>query len=104
MPTIDERKKELLNRISAHDVLRHFGVTLKHEDNQEEKIRCPFHDDSIPSAKVYPKKEDSLSGLYCFVCRKRWNIFALWRELSGNLDMGVIKILEDLEQVFGEPI
>jgi len=99
---VDQRVEVLLDKVSAHDVLRHFWVELKyHDDSREEQILCPFHSDSIPSARLHPQQGDSRSGLYCFTCRKRWDIFGLWREFSGDPEMKFTMILRGLEKAFG---
>jgi hypothetical protein len=99
---VDQRVEVLLEMVSAHDVLRHFGVELKYSgDTHEEQICCPFHGDSNPSARLHPQEGSSRSGLYCFVCRKRWDIFALWREFNSDSEMKFTAILRGLEKAFG---
>lgn len=34
------------------------------------KVVCPFHQDTIPSAKIYSTDEDKIEKLYCFSCRR----------------------------------
>lgn len=99
----ETRKETLINRVSAHDVLRHFGVTLKFSgSDREEQIQCPFHNDSNPSAKVYPATGRSSSALYCFACRGRgWDIFALWKMFQSNPEMKFTQVLRGLEEAFG---
>ena len=99
---IHQRRDTLLERLSAHDVLRHFGVNLKFEgSSREEQICCPFHEDSTPSARVYETQGKSKSGLYCYTCRKRWDIFKLWGEFKGDPDMKFMAKLYGLERAFG---
>lgn len=99
---VDQRVEVLLEKVSAHDVLRHFGVELKyHDDSHEEQILCPFHSDSIPSARIHPQQGDSRSGLYCFTCRKRWDIFALWREFNSDPERKFTLVLREMEKTFG---
>ena len=99
---VDQRREVLVDKVSAHDVLRHFGVELRYNnDSQEEQILCPFHSDSIPSARVYPQQGDSQSGLYCYTCRKRWDIFSLWREFNNDPEMKFTLVLRELEKAFG---
>lgn len=48
---------EIKQRLSILEVLSHYGLTP--ENN---RIRCPFHDDKMPSMQVYPKTDTA----YCF--------------------------------------
>ena len=99
---VDQRVEVLLDKISAHDVLRHFGVELRYSgDTHEEQICCPFHGDSNPSARLHPQEGTSRSGLYCWVCRKRWDIFGLWKEFKGDSEMKFTLVLRELEKAFG---
>lgn len=99
---VGQRKENLLSEISAHDILRHFGVTLRYGgSDHEEQICCPFHGDSDPSARVYPASGEGTSGVYCYVCRKRWDIFRLWAEFNGNPTMKFTSMLLGLEKAFG---
>lgn len=34
-------------------------------------IRCPFHQDDTPSAKLY-EDEDGVERLFCFGCNRQW--------------------------------
>lgn len=91
-----------MERVSAHDVLRHFGVSLRYsDDTQEEQILCPFHSDSKPSARVYPQEGNKASGLYCYTCQKRWDIINLWREFHGDPERKYTLVLRELEKAFG---
>lgn len=96
---LNQRKETLKSRISAHDVFQHFGVSLN--SSGEAQICCPFHGDSSPSARIYPSVGDSSSGVYCWVCRKRWDIFGLWKEFSGDPQMKFTLVLYGLEKAFG---
>lgn len=98
---VSERAGTIRDRVTAFDVCRHFGVDLKLGDSHEEQICCPFHGDSDPSARIYPQQADSNSGVYCWVCQKRWDVFDLWREFSSNPDMKFTQVLFELEKAFG---
>jgi hypothetical protein len=100
---INLRKSALLDKVSAHDVLRQFGVNLRFSgSSQSEQILCPFHDDSRPSAKVYPSEGGKPSKFYCFTCRgKALDIFALWANFKGDPDMKFTQVLRGLEETFG---
>lgn len=100
---IYQRKDTLLEKVSAQDVLRHFGVALRFTSgDQSEQILCPFHDDSRPSARVYPSQGGKPSAFYCFTCGgKPKDIFGLWKEFKGDSDMRFTMILRGLEEAFG---
>jgi hypothetical protein len=99
------RKETLQEKVSAHDVLRHFGVALKFGGSEHrEQIPCPFHDDTKPSARVFPNEGiKSPSALYCFTCfgGKRKDIFALWKAFKGDEGMKFTQVLRGLEEAFG---
>lgn len=98
----EQRKATLLNSVSAHDVLRHFGVSLKFGGSEhEEQIPCPFHDDTRPSARVYPTIGSRNSHLYCYTCRFTKDIFDLWAAFKGNPEMKFSAKIRGLEEEFG---
>lgn len=88
--------------ISAHQILRHFGVNLRQGgDDHEEQFSCPFHgEDTKPSARVYPSDARSGSHVWCFVCNERWDIFALWKKFKGQDDTKFTTLLFQLEKEF----
>jgi len=98
-----ERLSTLREAVTAHDVLRYFGVSLKHDgSSQEEQISCPFHGkDNRPSARVYPPTGPSPSGLYCWTCQKRWDIVGIWKMFHGDDKMKFTVALRGLESAFG---
>lgn len=102
---VRQRTETLKQAVSAHDVLRYFGVQLKYSgDDNEEQISCPFHgQDADPSARVFPSDARSSSRLYCFVCQARWDIFALWKKFQGQDELRFTAILLGLEKAFGLP-
>lgn len=96
------RKENVLSSVSAHDVLRHFGIHLKSSDAaREEQISCPFHGkDEKPSARVFPSGPRSNSGVWCWTCQKRWDVIGLWKEFSQNPEMKFGTVLFELERAF----
>jgi hypothetical protein len=100
---VRERTETLKSNVTAHDVLRHFGVTLKYAgSSNEEQISCPFHgQDKDPSARVYPESARSPSRVWCFVCQERWDIFALYKRFANQDDAKFTQILLGLEKSFG---
>jgi hypothetical protein len=100
---VRQRTETLKSSVSAHDVLRHFGSTLRYggSDN-EEQISCPFHGrDTDPSARVYPESARSSSHVWCFVCQESWDIFALWKKFNSDSEARFTAVLFGLEKAFG---
>jgi hypothetical protein len=100
---IYQRKDTLLDKVSAQDVLRHFGVPLKFTSGDHpEQILCPFHAEKRPSARVYPSQGGKPSAFYCFTCGgKPKDIFGLWKEFQGDPEMKFSMVLRGLEKAFG---
>lgn len=88
-------------RISAADVLRQNGVRLRYGGNKPEQISCPFHGkDNRPSARFHPGEGRSPSGIWCFVCNKRWDAIGLWREFAG-FEGSFGGLLRTIERAYG---
>lgn len=70
--------KDFLNLLDAnipiYSVLDQLGIEYN-SHRQGQLIRCPFHQDSNPSAKVYTAS----NSLFCFSERKRFGIFNFLR-------------------------
>jgi CHC2 zinc finger len=100
---IYQRKDTLLDKVSAQDVLRYFGVVLKFSGgDRPEQILCPFHSDSNPSARVFPSQGGKPSAFYCFTCgEKPKDIFGLWKAFKGDPEMKFSVVLRGLEEAFG---
>lgn len=66
-----------IKKINIFEVLDrlHISYGVKHTH----QIRCPFHDDLKPSARIY---EDS-NTIYCWVCNKTWDNLELVRDVLG---------------------
>ncbi len=96
-----QRRVETINqKVSAHDVLRHGGVSLMTEG--EEQFSCPFHGaDNKPSARVYPEDARSRSHAWCFVCQERWDVIALWKKFNPADGKTFSRVLREIEQAFG---
>lgn len=76
------RTARILDKVEAHDVLAHFGVTVQVDSSQGQSLPCPFHGDHNPSARLHPANAKGPSHLWCYVCRKNWNAIQLWREFN----------------------
>jgi len=94
-----DRVSNIHKHVTAADVLERHGVTLKKHGNQEEQISCPFHGkDQHPSARYYPEGK-GLSGVWCFVCRERWDAIGLWKRFNGETKFS--ELLFHIEKGFG---
>lgn len=101
---VKARSENILAAVSAYDVVRRNGVTLRHDSmEREEQFSCPFHGvDTHPSARIYPASASGPSHVWCFVCRKRWDAIGLWRMFAGaGQDVKFSKSLAEMERAFG---
>ena len=89
-------------RVTAHDVLRRFGVRLRHnESDHEEQFSCPFHgQDRKPSARVYPSDGQRPSHVWCFVCQEHWDAITLYRKFTDDA-MPFNQVLAAMERDYG---
>ena len=87
-------------KVTAFDVLRHFGFELKQRgENREEQVSCPFHGkDTKPSARVYPASSTKHSSVWCFVCQEQWDAIALWRKFKN---VSFSQALSEIEHFYG---
>lgn len=83
----------VLDNVSIGDALRLVGVHVSGE-RFSRQIRCPFHDDERPSARVYP----DTGTVYCFTCRKAWDVIGLVAQFNGCSRSDAVEILV---RVFG---
>lgn len=98
---VQERVRALRERVTAHDVLRRFGVKLRHSGDRTEQFSCPFHGkDNRPSARVYPESPKGPSHVWCFVCQKNWDCINLWKQFSGH-DGRFTALLREIEKAYG---
>lgn len=97
---LTDRVNNINARVSAADVLSRHGVPLRKNGGAQEQISCPFHGtDRHPSARYYPESGESRSGVYCYVCRKRWDAVGLWKQFTGEEKFS--KLLFEIEKAFG---
>ena len=99
---IRSRVEAIQARVSAYDILRRFGVDLKHKgDDRIEQFSCPFHGkDTKPSARVYPASSKGPSHSWCFVCQERWDVVTLWRKFTDPTTPFTRALLE-IERAYG---
>lgn len=79
--------------VTIFDVFERMGIDVPHETQQ---MRCPFHADRSPSARVYADQ----NKLYCFTCQKSWDVIDAAQD---HLGVPFDDALVWLEQEFGVP-
>jgi DNA primase len=77
--------------VSIFDVFERMGLSLRPETQQ---IRCPFHPDHSPSARVYADQ----NVLYCFTEQKRWDVIAC---VQDHFHLTFLDAMGWLEREFG---
>ncbi len=98
---VKARIEVIHERVTAHDVLRRFGVNLRYGEDHEEQFSCPFHgQDNKPSARVYPASVRGPSHAWCFVCQERWDVLGLWKKFT-NFEGRFTRLLSDIEREYG---
>lgn len=63
--------EEIKKNIEMPDLMRSYGINVRGN-----MCKCPFHDDSSPSMKVFK------DGCHCFTCGKNWDVFAFVQEIE----------------------
>ncbi len=97
----DLRKKAIHERVGVHDILRRQGIKFRHTGDREEQFSCPFHGkDEKPSARAFPTDPRSPSHVWCYVCRERWDVIALWKKYYGE-DKKFHAVLSEIEKQYG---
>ncbi len=56
------------------------------------QYRCPFHDDTNPSAQLHTNDDDGVEKLWCFACRKQFYSYDYVRMHRPDLDL--VQLLE----------
>jgi hypothetical protein len=92
---LDDRTPFRVATIQAHvtlfDIFDRMGVSVTPETQQ---MRCPFHADRLPSARVYADQ----NKLYCFSCQKSWDVIAA---VQDHWRLGFHDALTWVEREFG---
>lgn len=65
--TSELRVSAIHEHVTIFDLFERMGVEVTPETQQ---MRCPFHPDSNPSARVYAEQ----NKIYCFTCQKGWDV------------------------------
>ena len=95
-----QRKQQILDSVTAADILERNGVALDKKGLRPEQISCPFHGkDNRPSARYFPADPKSASHVYCFFCKQRWDAIGLWRKFNGDQEYKAA--LGSIERAFG---
>ena len=98
---VQARIEAIRKNVSAHDVLRRNGITLRYSEDREEQFSCPFHGiDKMPSARVYPETVRGPSHVWCFVCHENWDSIKLWQKFGGG-ETKFTRVLAEMERAFG---
>ena len=63
---------QIKDQISTRDVVEHYGFKV----NRQGMMRCPFHDDKIPSMKVD-------KNFICFGCQEKGDVISFASKLFG---------------------
>lgn len=81
---IQARIEAIHRQVTAYDVLRRNGVSLRNGGAREEQFACPFHGrDNKPSVRYHPESNRGPSHAWCFVCQERWDCIALYKKFEG---------------------
>ena len=89
---LQERIKNIKEHVSLRKVLDYFNIQVLGQ-GEVEQLSCPFHGkDKHASARIY-----STNTMYCFTCKKYWDVISLTQEL---LKLTFVKTLEYLEKTF----
>jgi hypothetical protein len=78
MKDLQSLKEHIKKYVTLGDLLRNEGKLLYNLD--EEQIHCPFHgEDRRKSARYYKSTDD----IYCWKCKKIWDIFSYLQQSKG---------------------
>lgn len=65
--TLELRVEAIRQHVTIFELFEKMGVDVTPETQQ---MRCPFHADRNPSARVYAEQ----NKIYCFTCQKSWDV------------------------------
>lgn len=83
--------QEIKTSISIYDVLDMYNIRY-HLQGGQEMIRCPFHNDTSPSCRIYP----DYNKLHCFgACNRSFDIFDVVMEKEECSLQEAAKILQE---------
>lgn len=85
------RVRAIHDGVDIFSVFERMGVSVRPETQQ---MKCPFHLDHSPSARVYAEQ----NVLYCFTCQKRWDVIQC---VCDHFHLSFSDAVAWLEQEFG---
>ncbi len=87
--------------VSAVDMLRRYGVTLRYDGNRPEQMFCPFHGNSrTMAAKYHPTTPGKPDHIWCFVCQEQWDAITLWKKFE-DFNGKFSALLRHIEVAYG---
>lgn len=94
MKDFEKLKEHIKRSVTLGSLLRNDGKITY--DLDEEQIHCPFHGvDNKKSARYY-KETDTI---YCWVCKKVWDVFSYMSQKRGNGLKEAINYLIDFYRI-----
>lgn len=85
------RVEVIRERVTIFEIFERMGIDVPNETHQ---MRCPFHNDHSPSARVYAEQ----NKIYCFTCQKSWDVIDA---VVDHFKLSFADALTWLEQEFG---
>jgi hypothetical protein len=73
------------------DLLSHYGIEVS--DTSDTQIRCPWHADTTPSARVYVAS----NVIVCFTCARRYNSLDVYMHFEGQRLHREVRLPEALQ-------
>jgi len=83
----------------VHNLNRSFPLLPDLLEGQEEQILCPFHSDSVASARVYGQ-----DSIYCFTCHQAWYPTSYIRDALDLNKREIVALIKDSGFTFSEPV
>jgi len=87
------RVAAIREHVTIFDIFERMGVDEPRETHQ---MKCPFHEDKSPSARVYADQ----NKIYCFTCQRGWDVVDA---AQTHLGTSFADTLVWLEQEFAVP-
>lgn len=88
MKDLESVKELIKSRVSLADLLKEAGAL--HGGLSEEQLSCVFHGADVKKSARYYRDTDSM---YCWVCKKSWDIFSYVQQAEGISFVEAINLL-----------
>ncbi len=88
--------REEVPKFAVGPVLRELGLVSHLRGSGRSKVRCPFHNDSTPSATV----DEDAQWFHCFTCGIHYDAIDLLREYGHQADFA--SALAEAERISGQ--